>query len=69
MHPTHSFDATTGQFSVILTGKTLGIVAKKSRGRWQDRDAVAGKLNASGVTPGQFVAQFWCGTLEAALIA
>ena len=69
MHPTHSFDATTGRFSVIRTGKTLGIVAKKSRGRWQYRDSDTGKLYASGMTPGQFVSQFWCGTLESDLSA
>ena len=69
MQPTHSFDATTGRFSVIRAGKTLGVVAKKSRGRWQFRDAETGKLYASGMTPEQFVAQFWGGTLESDLSA
>lgn len=49
-----------GQF--ISDEKPLGIVAKKSRGRWQYRDIDSGNLYASGMEPARFAEKFWLRT-------
>ena len=47
-------------------GLITSIHAKQTKaGRWQYRmDDAKGKLIASGVSPAEFVKQFWYGTLE-----
>ena len=48
-----------GQFYNVTKQRYTGITAKKTRGRWQYRDAETGKLYASGITPAQFAKEFW----------
>lgn len=50
-----------GQFVTFtpLEVKPLGIVAKKTRGRWQYRDIDSKHLYASGMDPAAFVKKFW----------
>ena len=64
MNATHVFDAATGRFFRARDMKPLGIIAKRSRGRWQYRDKDTGRLYASGMEPSAFVAQFWGGVLS-----
>jgi len=59
--PTHTFDGE--RFSVISNSRELDVVVSRKRGRWQYRTST-GVLLASGLTPAQFVQQFWFGTLE-----
>lgn len=61
--PTTRFNADTGVFTSIKDERELSVTARTVRGRWQYR-APNGQLLASGVTPAQFVAQFWFGRLE-----
>ena len=63
MTVTHSFDGE--RFTNIGTGRISEIHASQKRGRWYFRYGDQnGKLLASGVTPAEFVQDFWFGTLE-----
>ena len=48
-----------GQFYNVTKQRYTGVTAKKTRGRWQYRDTETGKLYASGISPKQFVKEFW----------
>lgn len=61
---THSFDGK--RFTLIKTGRVLGVIASQNRGRWRYRfetDGAAGKIIASGMPPSVFVKEYWFGTL------
>ena len=47
-----------GQFYNVTKQRYTGVTAKKTRGRWQYRTET-GALLASGITPAQFVKEFW----------